>query len=319
MSKKNEYIFKGLLKTDKYDYIINIRTLQYTKNGETVVYSRYFNLGAYISESGEKKTCVDIYVMYPELENELPFINYKLAKLITTHYNEKCSVNEKLERGEGTRHMINTAMYFVSKMCPFIEGFEINDTCADQHSLDPAKSWGDVSTRQCDNNTTIILSYFSITQYGKTWYERNFEAYIGDIFKNKKHNKNQQDNSKKEKTKMELYREIVDNLMIQKLSDFNVFKVLYLTNTKKDIQTELELLYNESKTYGELFKKIHKLGISKACIYLQPWIDNLMLSTDLRNYVMYTQWIIPVESIKRVLLINYKKEFSGKLENYKEE
>jgi hypothetical protein len=47
-------------------------------------------------------------------------------------------------------------------------------------------------------------------------------------------------------------------------------------------------------------------------------IGQLMLSTDLRNYVMFTEWIIPVESVKRVALINYKKDFPEKLENYKE-
>jgi hypothetical protein len=181
-------------------------------------------------------------------------------------------------------------------MCPFIEGFEIND----------------VSTRQCDNNTTIILSYFSITNYGQTWYERNFGAYIGDIIKNKNNKSNEQ-----EKSKMDIYKDIVTSLMSQTLPDFETFKVLYLRNTKKEIQNELELIYNVSATYGELFKKIHKLGISKACIYLQSWIDSLMLMTDLRNYVMYTQWIIPITSVKRVPLMNYKKDFSGRLENYK--
>ena len=154
MKKNIEYIIKGILETDLYNYKITINTSQITKNGINIIYSRYFNIGGYISETGEKKTCVDIYVMYPELEKELPFTNYKLAHLITTHYNEKCSVDEKLKRGEGTQHMINTSMYLVSKMCPFIEGFEINDA----------------STRQCDNDTTITLSYLSITNYCKTWY-----------------------------------------------------------------------------------------------------------------------------------------------------
>jgi hypothetical protein len=284
MSKKNEYIFKGLLKTDKYDYIITINTSQLSKNGETIVYSRYFNLGAYTSDSGEKKTCVDIYVMYPEFQNVMPNVNYKIAKLITTHYNEKCSVNEKLERGEGTQHMINTAMYFVSKMCPFIEGFDINDA----------------STRQCDNNTTIILSYFSITNYGKTWYEKNFKAYI------------------EHKDKRNKYENIISELLMRELPDWDIFEAMFLRNVNKDIKIILKNIYDISKTYKLLFKNIHNEGISKACIYLQPWIEQLMLSTDLRNYVMFTQWIIPVESVKRVALINYKKDFSGRLENYKE-
>lgn len=281
-SKKNDYIFKGILETEKYNYKIKINTSQITKDGINIIYSRYFNIGTYVLETGEKKTCVDIYVMYPEFKKEIPSINYKLAKLTTTHYNEKCSVDEKLERGEGTQHMINTAMYFVSRMCPFIEGFDIND----------------VSTRQCDNDTTITLSYFSITNYGKTWYEKNFKAYIADGIKRKK------------------YENIISELLQKELPSWDVFNALFLRNVNNEIKDKLNKLFDISKTYKSLFKNIHSEGISKACIYLQPWIENVMLSTDLRNYVMYTQWIIPVESIKQVSLINYKKEFVGKLENY---
>jgi hypothetical protein len=280
-TKKNDYLFKGVLETDKYNYKITINTSQSTKNGENIIYSRYFNIGAYMTET-EEKTCVDIYVMYPDLKKELPSTNYKIAKLITTHYNEKCSIDKKLERGEGTRHMINTAMYFVSKMCPFVEGFDINDA----------------STRQCDNNTTIALSYFSITQYQKTWYEKNFKAFIPDEQKRLK------------------YETTIEDLLSKDLSDWDTFNAIFLRNINKDVKEVLKEIYKESKTYRSFFKNIHNQGISKACIYLQPWIEKLMMTTDLRNYVMFTQWVIPIESIKRVPLINYKKDFVGRLENY---
>jgi hypothetical protein len=282
-SKKNEYLFKGVLETDKYSYKITISTSQRILDGKQIIYSRYFNIGGYTSDDGEKKTCVDIYVMYPELKKTLPSINYKLAKLITTHYNEKCSIDEKLDRGEGTRHMINTAMYFVSKACPFVEGFEINDA----------------SVRNCDNSTIITLSYFSISNYGKTWYEKNFNAYIADTAKYTK------------------YKNTISELFSYNLPEWDEFNAIFMRNINKEIRETLQLLYEDSKTYGDLFKAIHQIGISKACIYLQPWIDKLMMSTDLKNYVLYTQWIIPIESIKRTTLTGYTKEFFGKVENYK--
>ena len=283
--KKNSFLLKGLLKTDKYDYVITVNTSQLTKNDKQVIYSRYFNLGSYISNTDDKrKSCVDIYVMYPDSVEELPFSNYKIAKLITTHYNEKCSVNEKLERGDGTKHMINTAMYFVSRVCPHVEGFEINDA----------------STRECDNNTIISLSYFSLTNYGKTWYEKNFNAYIGDTVKRNK------------------YRQIIDTFLNKSLPAWDFFNVMFLKELNNDMKNELEVLYNKSSTYEDFFKNIHKMGISSACIYLQPWIDRLMMSTDLRNYILYTQWIIPITSLKKIPLVNYRKDFSGKLENYKD-
>jgi hypothetical protein len=93
---------------------------------------------------------------------------------------------------------------------------------------------------------------------------------------------------------------------------------MFLRNTNQSVKDIIKVQYDKSKTYDELFKNIHKLGIDKACIYLQPWIENLMLTTDLRNYILFTQWIIPKASIKSIPLINYKKDFFGKFENYKE-
>ncbi len=282
-SDKNNIFFKGTLQTELYTYKIMITTSQITKNGTNIIFNRYFNIGAYVTNSGEKKTCVDIYVMYPEMKKEIPSANYKIAKLITTHYNEKCSIDKKLERGEGTKHMINTAMYFVYKMCPFIEGFDINDA----------------STRDCDNNTTIVLSYFSITGSGKTWYEKNFKAYIADTNKRNK------------------YYNTVDTLLSRRLPTWDVFEAMFLRGIENEIIYIIKNLYDESDTYQILFKNIHNLGINKACVYLQPWIEKLMLTTDLRNYILYTQWVIPINSVKQVNLINYKKEFVGRLENYK--
>ena len=282
--KKNNYTFKGILDTDKYSYKISIDTSQRTINGEVVVYSRYFNFGIYTSDTGEKKSCVDIYVVYPALKLEDNFANYTLAKLITTHHNEKCSVDEKLERGDGTRHMINTAMYFVLKMCPFVEGFEINDA----------------STRNCDNNTIITLSYFSIVQYNKTWYEKNFNAFIDDA------------------KKREGYYNIINKLKNNELPQWDTFLVQYLRGVNKDIVESLHDIYKSSRTYNNLFQGICKLGPSMACILIQPWIDKLMLTTSLNNYILFTQWIIPRDSIKTIKLLNYKKDFYGNVENYTE-
>jgi hypothetical protein len=297
-SVKDEYIWKGVIKTQEYDYTLIITTAQITKNEENIIYSRYFNFGVYTDEQNEKKTCVDVYVMYEALTEQLPNINYKRAKLITTHYDSRCSIGEKLERGDGTRHMINTALTFVLKMCPFIEEFEINDA----------------STRICDNNTTITLSYFSITQYGKTWYEKNFNAFIPKLIKknriyNNKTIKNT--NNHIEIDKMTLYKNTVNELLSKSLPEWDIFNILFLRNMNIN-KTELQILYKKSKTYGELFKHIHELGISNACIYLQPWIDQLMLSTDLKNYILFTQWVIPKNKIGRVRLLNYSVEYFKK-------
>lgn len=302
-SIKNEYIWKGIIKTERYDYRVTTTTIHRIENGEQVIYSRYFNIGSYQTEEKEKKTCVDIYVMYEPLSRELPNINYKIAKLITTHHDERCSVDEKLQRGEGTQHMIHTALSFVYRMCNFIEGFEINDA----------------STRLCNNSTTITLSYFSITNYGKTWYERNFNAFIpieyvkSSQYGERKNTTTKNRNDKKNGIdKMKKYKDAVNNLMMQKLSDWELFTILFLRKTSNEIRSVLKELYDKSSTYGEFFKQIHSKGVGEACIYLQPWIDQLMLSTDLANYVLHTRWVIPINSINRIKITGFTREFKGK-------
>ena len=278
-TKKDIYSYIGTIKTDKYKYKISVDSSERKIDGKDIIYSRYFNFGIYTNNLGEKKTCVDIYVMYPELQKEDRFVNYKLAKLITTHHNEKCSIDEKLNRGEGTRHMINTAMQFVCAVCPFVEGFQINDA----------------STRKCDNDTIITLSYFSIIQNNKTWYEKNFNASIGDA-------------SKKEK-----YKKIINQLKNNDLPEWETFYIQYLRNTDKEITTKLHDAYVVSKKYDDFFEKINKLGASKACILIQPWIDKFMLTTGLDSYILFTQWIIPKESISAIGDMEYVRESLRKM------
>ena len=308
-----DYIWTGVIHTEKHDYILTLTSAQIVNGNNITVYSQNFNFGSYANEKGEKQTCVDIYVMHKPMMKKLPNIKYKIAKLISTHYNEKCSVDEKLKRGDGTQHMLLTAMTFVCKMCPFVTGFEIND----------------VSTRMCDNNTMINLSYFSITNHGQTWYERHFKAYIPNTTSmrhrplahtmNNRNNSNNSNNTtckKKEITKMDQYKDTIHKLMIQPLPEWNIFNVIFLKSTPRDIKQDLESLYRISSTYGELFKHIHALGISKACIYLQSWIDTVMTSTNLQNYITYTQWIIPKKELTPIMIHRATKGFAGKLKDY---
>jgi hypothetical protein len=37
-----------------------------------------------------------------------------------------------------------------------------------------------------------------------------------------------------------------------------------------------------------------------------------MLSTDLKNYILFTQWVIPKNKIGRVRLLNYSVEYFKK-------
>jgi hypothetical protein len=111
---------------------------------------------------------------------------------------------------------------------------------------------------------------------------------------------------------MKQYKETVHHLMNQSLPDWKLFRALYLRAIDSQHEEDLKRMFDQSSNYGQLFNHIHDMGMSKACIYLQPWIDTVMLSTNLKNYILHTQWVIPVDRIKQTPITNYTKEHFGK-------
>lgn len=83
-----------------------------------------------------------------------------ICKLQGVSYYTRCSRNKELVRSEGTIEMLQSILKLVIQRFPHITRVIFND----------------VSSIECSDGTIALVSYASLAQHGKTWYERYFEA-----------------------------------------------------------------------------------------------------------------------------------------------
>lgn len=84
----------------------------------------------------------------------------EICKLQIISYYTRCSKNKQLVKGEGTIEMLQSVLKLMIGKFPNIKRVLFND----------------VSSIECNDGTNILVSYASLAQHGKTWYERYFAA-----------------------------------------------------------------------------------------------------------------------------------------------
>ena len=144
------------VKAGKFNYTIVISGQYYNDTISTFC----FQLG------GKRKGCVvTLHVSIPIKYNDerFNFLNQSshIAKLVHLTYKEGCNLSGDLPREYGTRHMLKTAFSIVINVCPWVKAFKFDD----------------MSQYECQN-TVISLPYSSIAVYGKTYYEKYYNAFI---------------------------------------------------------------------------------------------------------------------------------------------
>ena len=82
--------------------------------------------------------------------------NFKDATLQRVHYSPKCTLDEKMPRGEGTVRMVKFILEFLKQ-----KGV-------------PEITLGDDSTITCADGKEVSLALFSFIRSGQTWYEKHF-------------------------------------------------------------------------------------------------------------------------------------------------
>lgn len=214
--------------------------------------------------------CVNVVIVY---KNNNPF-NAKMPHIM---YDEECVINENpknkiiLQKGDGSKIMIQTMLGYIKKNYPSIKEVEYDDMssieCATEDEIKNA-----INKKRGTNMKPLSLYYLSIAYNGKTWYEKYFNARMQDSQKYAK------------------YREKVDNLLKSKPMDFKEFsRIILVSNILLD---ELYEYYNLAETYSDFFHAIPK---SERCRLLRPWIDKFM-DYYLKNIFINKNWIIPLET-----------------------
>ncbi len=224
-----------------------------------------------LSIGGKKANCVSISINTPEsLLVERGYHKVDEATLPILAWDSQCAISPNLQRGLGTIHMIQTALSEAKKRYPYIKLFTLTDN----------------STITCDNTKAILLCFFSIAEYSKTWYERQFGAYIyDDKFKQR-------------------YTNGIKVLHDPTLKlDWDSFESLLKPYTTAENISILKPYYVKTSTYAEFFNQLlEKEGKRKLCVYIVNWID--IFFTYIFQFDPTTVlWAIPADSVESVPIV----------------
>ena len=226
---------------------------------------------------GTIKGCVIIF-----LED---YKNIDIAILDSIKYNSSCNITNTLEEGDGTKHMIFTALNILLYYFPKLKYVKLLDTI---HK----------SCSRVDNNgSTIsmnIATYFMLFKK-ETWYESLFGALPINT------------------TNRQEYKLFIDkldsiNISMSFLTFINKYfrgnDINYLLELNKKYNLELDKLYNNSKTYVDFFYSIRDKINNKTelCTLFGLFLFKFMydISNGATMRFLGDYWIFPTENIVKI-------------------
>ncbi len=133
---KEYYIIKTFINNSKFYYYIIMEN-----NKKEIV----------LKFGGIKEQCIRIRIYKKE----------KIALIEDLVYKKDCSIFTKLDKNNNKIELLlKSSLYFCIKKFPEVSNYQISD----------------MSYIQCNNNQRIVLSDLYVVKYGKTWYEKVFNA-----------------------------------------------------------------------------------------------------------------------------------------------
>lgn len=215
---------------------------------------------------GHNKWCINCDLI--KRDNILQPLGY----LNQVRYDLQCSLEHSFVKGIDTKQIINFLVQYINNKYPEVKELIFSD----------------LSTRSCDNDAYVNLAVMTYLYSEKTWYEKNFGAYISP-------------NSEAEWKQIKTLYEKVDKEGHNKV-DWETIKYIIVNDEKltKMTDNELEELYNKSKTWKEFFEPIYnRIKIDKFCIYISSWLQRFILKYF--NTLQGLKYILPIKDYN----INY--------------
>ena len=195
----------------------------------------------------------------------------KIAQLESLFYESRCNILHNLERGVGTRDMLNTALMFCKELfVNNIKGFKLHD-----------KSYNNVHGRD-----DLFISYICL--YGKTWYETYFNAQFNPRINN-----------------IEVFNQYIDayNTCLKKTTS-ELFKKTISVETFQDIigvnfELDIIYIYENSKCFCDFFKLILLKYNNNYSLYnknTKYWQEKYVRKIVFDNYLylMNEYYYIPI-------------------------
>jgi hypothetical protein len=253
---------KTIINVGKYTFQITDNTL----SAREQIYCRNFKIG------GNNLDCINVSISYDSKNEPIS------ASIPHIMYDEECSIDVPLDRGEGSIKMIKTLFQYIHLQLPTITEVNFEDKsnieCATEYEI---QKKGSRFRKKGTNVNPIPLYYFSIAFNGETWYEKHFNA------------------RQKDKNKHDKYREKINDLLHSTQFKTNISFIDFLKIAMPPMETidELETYYINSYTFGNFFQSIPK---KDRCRLVRNWISNFM-EHHLSNLFSNTGWIIELPII----------------------
>jgi len=240
------------------------------------IISRNFKIG------GDYSDCVNVSIQYDDHSHPIS------GKIQTIVYDEECSKEVPLERGEGSITMIKTLLRHIHKMIPEIASFSFDDMSAVECGTDDEKRQSRHRKRG-SHARPVSLYYLSIAFNGCTWYEKHFRA------------------TYKDKSSHRAYRSRVEHfLYTEPLPPFQDF--LRIANPPAELYSELEALYEQATHYAAFFSAIPK---ERRCVHARTWLVPFM-KKGLEGVFSNEGWVIDVLDMTPLSLQGLQKARGGR-------
>jgi hypothetical protein len=204
---------------------------------------------------GHDKWC--IYCELIKNENIIKQTGY----LIKVRYDILCSLDEHYIKGRDTQQLMNMLIQYIFNTYPTVKELSFND----------------LSIKRCNNDADVNLAVMTYLYTGKTWYEKNFNAYPA----------------------MQSIPEIT-----RILQKYNDAKKIQWDDMKEVIQnhsiipfneTEIETLYANANTWKDFFEPIYaQMEIADFCNFISSWLDTFILYYF--NNLQGLIYMIPIEN-----------------------
>jgi hypothetical protein len=201
-----------------------------------------------------------VYITIPFIGDKAFFHNLKTG-------GSSCDVGLKKVSGKNTVGMVNLAFTIIRILYPNIRYIQLEDKSDFPCTLSNGSKIG------------ISMALYQLIFYQKTYYEKNFGAYLKDKKLHRQY----------EELKCRFY---------EKPTTMFSFR-------NKDLDELFGPFLVESKTWVELFKKIHTFN--NTCAYIYPWYKSA-INEILNNFpIERNTWIIDLQNNPLTPMIYFSK------------
>jgi hypothetical protein len=237
-----------------------------------------FKLSAYESDEGirfflgghSNIYCLEGFI-YKNEEKIRENNDVSIGTLVQVYYDQACSLEGNFTKGIDTKKLIHIFLSIIKNNYPHVSRIQLIDA----------------STKACDNGSEVSLSNMLYVRKGQTWYESHFSAFMDPSYTKR-------------------FDDAVVRFNKSKINmSWKVFKG-YIQGSLMLSETSMKNQYEQSKTWQEFFNWIAtKLGDSKFCEFVSPWLNNFMFLKMGFNFSM-ASYYIPLITYKPVLYTTHK-------------